>query len=60
MDIGGLVHAFFNNAGPGGVLALIIVGGACTTYYFLTRWVLSAGNKAEPAPVEEEPARMDA
>ena len=47
MDIGGVVHAFFNNAGPGGGFALIIVGGACTLYYFLVRWVVSVGKEVE-------------
>ena len=26
MDIGAVVHAFFDNAGPGGVFALLVVG----------------------------------
>ena len=53
MDIGGVVHAFFNNAGPGGVFALLIVGGACTLYYFLIRWVIATGKGNVPdSPVE--------
>ena len=40
MDIGGVVHTFFNNAGPGGVFALIIVGGACA--FCIISW--SAGS----------------
>lgn len=53
MDIGGVVHAFFNNAGPGGVFALLIVGGACTTYYLLTRWIV-AGGKHDKAVTPNE------
>ena len=59
MDIGGVVHTFFNNAGPGGVFALIIVGGACTLYYFLVRWVVGAGKQDEPDHLEE-PVSVDA
>lgn len=53
MDIGGVVHAFFDNAGPGGVVVLLVIGGACTIYFFLTRWIVSAGKKNEPAIHEE-------
>jgi hypothetical protein len=60
MDIGGVVHAFFNNAGPGGVFALIIVGGACTLYYFLVRWVVMTGKGNEPASPQEETVSVDA
>ena len=60
MDIAGVVHAFFNNAGPGGVFALFIVGGACTLYYFLVRWVVKTGKMEEPVPLEEEPVSVDA
>jgi hypothetical protein len=49
MDIGGLVHAFFDNAGPGGVVVLLVIGAACTIYYFLTRWIVTAGKEHEPA-----------
>lgn len=60
MDIGGVVHAFFNNAGPGGVFALLVVGTACTIYYFLTRWIVSAGKENEADAPEEQPVSMDA
>ena len=60
MDIGGVVHAFFNNAGPGGVFALIIVGGAFALYYFLVRWVVKTGKENEPASPEENPVSVDA
>jgi len=59
MDIGGVVHAFFNNAGPGGVFALLVVGTACITYYLLTRWIVSAGKDNEPNIQEEQPVSMD-
>lgn len=63
MDIGALVHAFFDNAGPGGVVVLLVIGGACTLYYFLTRWIVTAGKDTDHQPVttsEEQPVSMDA
>ena len=60
MDIGALVHAFFNNAGPGGVFVLLVVGTACAIYYFLTRWIVMAGKQDEPITPEEQPESMDA
>jgi hypothetical protein len=41
MDVGNLVYAFFNNAGPGGVFAMIILGGACVFYVLITRWIIA-------------------
>ncbi len=60
MDIGGVVHASFNNAGPGGVFALFIVGGACALYFFLVRWVVKTGKGNELTPLEEESVSVDA
>ncbi len=60
MDIGALVHAFFDNAGPGGVVVLLVIGGACAIYYFLTRWIVSAGKQDEPTIPEEQLESMDA
>jgi hypothetical protein len=60
MDIGGVVHAFFNNAGPGGVFALLIVGGACALYFFLVRWVVSTGKGTEAASTDEQAVSVDA
>jgi hypothetical protein len=60
MDIGGVVHAFFDNAGPGGVFALLVVGAACVIYYFLTRWIVTAGKQEVPAIPEEQPESIDA
>jgi len=60
MDIGGVVHVFFNNAGPGGVFALFIVGGACIFYFFLVRWTVAPGKGSEPASPEEQTVSMDA
>ena len=63
MDIGGVVHAFFDNAGPGGVFVLLVIGGACVLYYFLTRWIVAGGKDLEEEPAitpEEEPVSMDA
>lgn len=47
MDIGGLVHAFFDNAGPGGVVVLVVIGAACVIYYYLTRWIVAVGKDSE-------------
>jgi len=59
MDIGAVVHAFFDNAGPGGVFALLVVGTACAIYYFLTRWIVAPGKQADPVIPEELPESMD-
>nr|MBI2905874.1 hypothetical protein [Chloroflexota bacterium] len=51
MDIGGLVYAFFNSAGPGGVVVLSVIGLATTVYVLLTRWILHGGDgEQNPAP----------
>jgi hypothetical protein len=47
MDIGSLVYAFFDNAGPGGVFVLLVIGPACALYYFLTRWIVAGGKDQE-------------
>lgn len=63
MNIGGLVHAYFDNAGPGGVFVLLVVGVACTTYYLLARWFIAGGkqeSQATPSHLEEPPVSMDA
>lgn len=60
MDIGGVVHAFFNNAGPGGVVVLLVVGGACALYYFLTRWIMEAGKQDKQSASEEQVVSVDA
>jgi hypothetical protein len=60
MDIGGVVHAFFNNAGPGGVVVLLVIGGACTVYFFLTRWIVSVGKENELTAPETQPVSRDA
>ena len=59
MDIGAVVHAFFDNAGPGGVFALLVVGTACAIYYFLTRWIVAPGRQEKPAAPEEKLESLD-
>ena len=60
MDIGGVVHAFFDNAGPGGVFALLVVGAACAIYYFLTRWIVTATHDpTNPDPNFDYPCSLD-
>ena len=51
MDVGKLVHAFFNNAGPGGGVVISVIVLATTVYVSLTRWILRGG--------EEGPERED-
>ena len=60
MDIGGLIFTFFDNAGPGGVVVLLVFGGACTIYFFLARWIVAGGKQGEPATPEEQLESMDA
>lgn len=45
MDIGHMVFSFFDNAGPGGAVVLIVIGAAVLTYIRLTRWILNGGKK---------------
>jgi hypothetical protein len=59
MDIGGLVKAFFDNAGPGGVVVLLVIGAASTIYYFLTRWIVSGGRSHRPATQDEHTQGTD-
>lgn len=59
MDIGGLVSTFFNNAGPGGVVVLLIFGGALTLYYFLTRWIIAGGRTGSPTASEDSSTKTD-
>ena len=58
MDLGGLVSTFFQNAGPGGVMVLLIFGGALTIYTLLTRWILAGGRAGSPT-VSEDSSRTD-
>jgi hypothetical protein len=55
MEIGKLVFTFFNTAGPGGVMVMLVLGGALTTYYLLTRWIIAGGAGNEP----HQPLNMD-
>jgi hypothetical protein len=59
MDIGGLVSTFFQNAGPGGVMVLLIFGGALTLYTFLTRWIIAGGRTGSPTTAEDQPMNKD-
>lgn len=45
MDIGTLVHSFFNNAGPGGIFAMSILLLAMLIYFGLARWILRGGKE---------------
>jgi hypothetical protein len=59
MDIGGLVSTFFKNAGPGGVMVLLIFGGALTLYFFLTRWIIAGGRTGSPTAPEHASTKTD-
>jgi len=59
MDIGGLVSTFFNTAGPGGAVVLLIFGGALTLYYFLTRWIIAGGRTGSPIASEDPSTKTD-
>lgn len=43
MEIGELVTAIFDTAGPGGVIVTAVLLTALFTYFRLTRWILSGG-----------------
>ncbi len=60
MNIGGVVHAFFDNAGPGGVFVLLVIVVACITYFLLTRWIVAPGKEQETTIPNEQPVSMDA
>jgi len=60
MELGELVSTFFNNAGPGGVVVLLIFGGALTIYYSLTRWIIAGGKGGEATTASDQPANTDA
>ena len=51
MDVGKWVYAFFNNAGPGGVVVILVIGLAITIYVLLTRWILRGGEGEKEAGV---------
>jgi hypothetical protein len=59
MDIGGLVSIFFKNAGPGGVVVMLIFGTACIVYYFLTRWIVAGGQSEATAAPDEQLVSID-
>ena len=43
MEIGQLVTLFFDTSGPGGVVILVVLLGACLVYWRLTRWIIAGG-----------------
>jgi hypothetical protein len=49
VEIGNLVHAFFDSAGPGGAVVLLVFGSACVIYFLLTRWILG-----DPSPEQKK------
>jgi hypothetical protein len=59
MDIGGLVSTFFKNAGPGGVMVLLIFSGALTLYTLLTRWIIAGGRADVPTTAKDQSLNTD-
>lgn len=49
MELGKLIFTFFNNAGPGGLMVMLIFGVALTLYILLTRWIIAGGQTGGPA-----------
>ena len=45
MDIANLVFSFFNNAGPGGLVVVLVLVLAMVIYILLTRWIVSGGSE---------------
>ena len=43
MTIGQLVALFFDTSGPGGVIIVSVLLGACLVYWRLTRWIIAGG-----------------
>ena len=60
MDIGGVVSSFFSNAGPGGVMVLLVIGTACTIYYSLARWIVADGKSDQAAKPDKHSENMKA
>lgn len=45
MEIADLVFSFFNNAGPGGLVVMLVLVLAIVIYILLTRWIVSGGKE---------------
>jgi hypothetical protein len=46
--VGNLVSTFFKSAGPGGVLATLVLAGALVLYIFLARWIIGGDKHNNP------------
>lgn len=40
--------AFYNTAGPGGVVAMTVLLGACLVYWRLTTWIIQGDKHDRP------------
>ena len=38
-----LISAFFRSPGPGGIVVVLVIVLASSTYFYLTRWILKGG-----------------
>jgi len=45
MDIINTIGAIITSPGPGGVIVIFVISLAATVYFFLTRWVINAGQE---------------
>lgn len=45
MNIGNLVHFFFDAPGPGGVVIIGVILLAIVIYVVLTRWIIAGGRQ---------------
>ncbi len=45
MEIIETIGAIFTSPGPGGVIVFFVISLAATVYFFLTRWIINAGQE---------------
>ena len=48
MSLTDLWVAFYNTAGPGGVVVMVVILGACLVYWRLTHWIINGGKHERP------------
>lgn len=48
MEISELISAFFDTAGPGGLIVITVLSTALFIYFRLTRWILAGGKQRQP------------
>jgi hypothetical protein len=48
MSLTDLWVAFYDTAGPGGAVVMIVLLGGCLVYWRLTRWIINGGKHDRP------------